>query len=186
MCSLCLLHLLLLSVSCRLAAMVAATSLLQQNSSIEFLFSFAGILDNQMTQQLIPILIVNREFNLVTLHTRKQTWRVNRTVHLLPTPFRIYPLATSMLKAHSPLSLMQHRALQLAGQVSPKQTSHFKTGLHSSWHFKCSYILQIPLNSAMKPALFHACLPPATINCTSHQTGYHTLRVSLKLLFHPV
>lgn len=139
-----------------------------------------------MTQQLIPILIVNREFNLVTLHTKKQTWRVNRTVHLLPTPFRIYPLATSMLKAHSPLSLMQHRALQLTGQVSPKQTSHFKTGLHSSWHFKCSYILQIPLNSAMKPALSHACLPPATINRTSHQTGYQTLRVSLKLLFHPV
>ena len=36
MCSLCLLHLLLLSVSCRLAAMVAATSLLQQNSSRVF------------------------------------------------------------------------------------------------------------------------------------------------------
>ena len=37
LCSLCLLHLLLLSVSCRLAAaMVAATSLLQQNSSRVF------------------------------------------------------------------------------------------------------------------------------------------------------
>ena len=127
-----------------------------------------------MSQQLILIILaltVNKDFNLETLHTRKQTWRVKQTVHIPLTLFRIYPTATSTLEAHSPLSLMRHHALQLTGQVSPKQTSRYQTGLHSSWHFKCSCSLQMPLNSAMKLALFHACLPPGMIKCNSHQTG---------------